>query len=174
MLSHLITSHLCGFELIGNVSLHLPKHPPHHQYMLSFPHVLLVTITSKCTIWTPPGGQAAWIAGLYLISCMLWNHSCNFNCLTMVNLELNMRVLQNMCSNCDLQMAAFEGVILLIQKRCPCVRLFDQLYIRYELASLSVVLNIHFLRLLRPRNLFFPGCIQCATYTVPRIVWSTI
>ena len=78
----------------------------------------------------------------------------------MVNLELNMRVLQNMCSNCDLQMAAFEGVF---QKRCPCVRLFDQLYIRYELASLSVVLNIHFLRLLRPRNLFFPGSIQCAT-----------
>ena len=154
MLSHLITSHLCGFELIGNVSLHLPKHPPHHQYMLSFPHVLLVTINSKCTIWTPPGGQAAWIAGLYLISCMLWNHSCNFNCLTMVNLELNMRVLQNMCSSCDLKMAAYEWVILLIQKSCPCVRLFYQLYIKNEMASLSVVFNIHFLRLLRPRNLF--------------------
>ena len=36
MLSHLITSHLCGFALIGNASLHSPKHPPHHQNLLSF------------------------------------------------------------------------------------------------------------------------------------------
>ena len=81
----------------------------------------------------------------------------------MVNLELNMRVLQNICSNCDLQMAGFEGVILFIRKRCPSVGLFDKLCINYELASLSVVFNIIFLRLLRPRNLFFPGSIQCAT-----------
>ena len=68
-------------------------------------------------------------------------------------LELNMNVLQSMCSNCDLHIATFEGVILLI-KKVPNARLFDQLYVKYELASPSVISNIRFLRTASQKSLF--------------------